>query len=44
VVRLPVFLQNCFFGEGGAYELNLPTTVPTIAVIVIHSHIAIARP
>jgi hypothetical protein len=21
-------LQNCFFSEGGGYELNLPTTVP----------------
>jgi len=28
VVRLPVLLQNCFFIEGGGYELNLPTTVP----------------
>ena len=28
MVRLPVLLQNCFFSEGGGYELNLPTTVP----------------
>jgi hypothetical protein len=31
VVRLPVLLQNCFFSEGGGYELNLPTTVPADA-------------
>ena len=28
MVRLPVLLQNCFFGEGSGYELNLPTMVP----------------
>ena len=30
VVRLPVLLQNCFFGEGSGYEMDQQPEGPTL--------------